>query len=66
MHSRYKLLAETMVDEMRMMRMNIFRWEAVHSMLREANLEEQWFIPSTLNRFEEETKWTHVLSARSK
>ena len=60
---RYKLLAETMVDEMRIMRMNILRWKAVHDLLFGAH-KGKWFVPSTLEDFEEENKWTHILSAR--
>ncbi len=41
-----------MVDEMRIMRMNILRWKAVHYLLFGAH------------KFQNETKWTHVLSAR--
>ncbi len=56
-----------MVDEMRIMRMNILRWKAVHDLLFGTHRkgEVKWFVPSTLENFEEETKWTHVLSARS-
>ncbi len=55
-----------MVDEMRVMRMNILRWKAVHHLLFGASSVEagKWFVPSTLEDFQEETKWTHVLSAR--
>ena len=53
-----------MVDEMRIMRMNILRWKAFHDRLFGAHRQGKWFIPSTLEDFEEETKWTHVLSAR--
>ena len=52
-----------MVDEMRIMRMNILRWKAFHDLLFGAH-KGYWFVPSTLENFEEETKWTHVLSAR--
>ncbi len=64
MLARYKLLAETMVDEMRIMRMNILRWKAVQNLLFGAHREGRWFVPSTLEDFQKETKWTHVLSAR--
>ncbi len=53
-----------MVDEMRIMRMNILRWKAVHDLLFGTDSQGKWFVPSTLEDFEKETKWTHVLSAR--
>ncbi len=52
------------MDEMRIMRMNILRWKAVHDLLFGAHRKEKWIVPSTLEDFEKETKWTHVLSAR--
>jgi hypothetical protein len=77
-----------MVDEMRIMQMNILRWKAVHNLLFGAEEEAvhnlpfgaeeeagyasaslrkrwNWLVPSNLEDFENETKWTHVLSARS-
>ncbi len=62
--ARYKLLAGTMVDEMRIMRMNVLRWKAVHDRLFGTDKKDSWIVPNTLKEFEEETKWTHVLSAR--
>jgi hypothetical protein len=53
-----------MVDEMRIMRMNILRWKAVHYLLLGATRGRIWFVPSTLEDFQKETQWTHVLSAR--
>jgi hypothetical protein len=57
------MLAEAMVDEMRIMQMNIFRWNVVHNLLF-CPIKRPWFVPRTLKSFENETKWTHVLSAR--
>ena len=59
MLTRYKLLAQIIVDEMRIMRMNVLRLQAVHDFFRNAK-----FLPRTLSKFEKQTKWTHVLSAR--
>ncbi len=59
MKYRYKLLAQIIVDEMRIMSMNILRWQAVHTLFK-----KQWFLPSTLQDFENKTRWTHILSAR--
>jgi len=70
---RYKLLAQIIVDEKRIMRVNVLRRMApkFHSIvlcllgsLYQHQLV-QWFLPSTFNDFEEKTKWTHVLSASS-
>jgi hypothetical protein len=48
---RYKLLAQAMVDEMLIMRANPLRFKTVHLL-------------QTLEEFEEDTMWIHVLSAR--
>ena len=48
---RYKLLAQAMVDEMLIMRANPLRFKMVHLL-------------QTLEEFEEDTMWIHVLSAR--
>ncbi len=52
------MLAQIIVDEMRIMRVNIFRL-AVHELIG-----NKWFLPGALEDFELETKWTHILSAR--
>jgi hypothetical protein len=59
--TRYKLLAEIIVDEMRIMRMNVLRLQAVHNLF---GPKKWWFLPRTLKDFEKKTEWTHVLSAR--
>ncbi len=58
MLTRYRLLAQIIVDEMHIMRLNILRWKAIHDLLG------NYCCPSTLDEFEQETTWTHVLSAR--
>jgi hypothetical protein len=60
MLTRYKLLAQLIVDEMIIMRFNVFRLKGVHDMLG-TNFK---FLPITLEEFEDKIKYTHVLSAR--
>ncbi len=60
MLTRYKLLAQIIVDEMRIMHMNILRWEAVHALLGFMAK----FLPRTLKKYEAQTMYTHILSAR--
>ena len=59
--TRYKLLAQIIVDEMRIMRVNVLRLQAVRKLFGKPVAE---VLPRTLSEFEEKTKWTHVLSAR--
>jgi hypothetical protein len=56
MITRYRLLADIMIDEMCIMRMNIFRWDVIQNL--------SVFKWDSLDEMEESTKWTHVLSAR--
>jgi hypothetical protein len=60
MLTRYKLLAQIIVDEMQIMHMNILRSEAVHTLL--GSLAK--ILPRTLNDYEVQTMYTHILSAR--
>jgi hypothetical protein len=59
---RYRLLAQIIVDEMRIMRMNPFRMKAFR--MKVLGKDDYWFIPHTIEKFEEKTKYVHVLSAR--
>jgi hypothetical protein len=52
-------MASIMVDEMCSMRMNFLRWKVVHNLLGNS-----WFLPVTLDEFEDKTRWTHILSVR--
>ena len=56
------MLAQIMVDEKRIMRVNVLRMQSVHTWLGKTAVAE--FLPNTLAEFDENTKWTHVLSAR--
>jgi hypothetical protein len=62
---RYKLLAQIIVDEKKVMQMNVFRFERVHSVWKHFRLHEYFFsLPKTLREFEEATERTHIMSAR--
>jgi hypothetical protein len=53
------------VDEKRIMRMNVFRFESLHNVWKKCRLHEYLFsLPKTLKEFEDNTKWTHIMSAR--
>ncbi len=44
------------------MRMNPFRMKAFR--MKVLGKDDYWFIPHTIEKFEEKTKYVHVLSAR--
>jgi hypothetical protein len=66
MPCRYRLLAQIIVDEKRIMRMNVFRFESFHGVWEKYHLHEYLFsLPkTTLKDFEDATRWTHIMSAR--
>jgi hypothetical protein len=64
MLTRYKLLAQIIVDEMRIMHMNPLRWKAVHTLLGSKPESPSKFLPRTLDHYEAQTQYTHILSAR--
>jgi hypothetical protein len=65
MPCRYRLLAQIIVDEKRIMRMNVFRFESFHGSWEKYHLHEYLFsLPKTLKEFEDATRWTHIMSAR--
>jgi hypothetical protein len=65
MPCRYRLLAQIIVDEKRIMRMNVFRFESFHGVWEKYHLHEYLFsLPKTLKEFEDATRWTHIMSAR--